>query len=109
MTPDHIYDYFEMLFRKEPYTSEVHKMYKLTASVLRKVEGKPLHIKIIKTIALIYLVEQFEKLSPIVDVIVDALRDDVQSTEEIDIALKELIDDECVIYLKRSNNYLKIK
>jgi hypothetical protein len=109
LTPDHIYDYFEMLFRKEPYTSEVHKMYKLTTSVLRKVEGKPLHTKIIKTIALIYLVEQFEKLAPVVDVIVDALRDHVQSTKEIDVALKDLIDHECVVYLKRSNNYLKIK
>jgi hypothetical protein len=109
LTPDYIYDYFEPLFRKEPYTSEVHKTYKLTASVLRKVEEKTLHSKIIKTIALIYLVEQFEKLPPVVDVIVDAFRDSVKSTKEIDIALKELIDNECVIYLKRSNNYLKIK
>ena len=109
LTPDYIYDYFEPLFRKEPYTSEVHKTYKLTASVLRKVEGKPLHTKIIKTIALVYLVEQFEKLPPVVDMIVDAFRDSVKSTKEIDIALKELIDNECVVYLKRSNNYLKIK
>jgi hypothetical protein len=109
LTPDYIYDYFEPLFRKEPYTSEVHKMYKLTASVLRKVEGKPLHAKIIKTIALIYLVEQFEKLPPVVDVIVDSFRDSVHSTKEIDIALDELIDNDCVVYLKRSNNYLKIK
>lgn len=110
LTPDYIYDYFEPLFRKEPYTSEVHKTYKLTANVLRKVEDKPpLHAKIIKTIALIYLVEQFEKLPPIVDVIVDTFRDSVTSTKEIDLALKELIDNECVVYLKRSNNYLKIK
>jgi len=109
LTPDYIYDYFEPLFRKEPYTSEIHKMYKLTASVLRKVEDKSLHTKIIKTIALIYLVEQFEKLSPIVDVIVDAFRDSVKNTKEIDVALKELIDSDCVVYLKRSNNYLKIK
>ena len=61
LTPDFIYDYFEPLFRKESYTSEVHKMYKLAESVLRKVEGKSLHAKIIKTIALIYIVEQFEK------------------------------------------------
>ena len=109
LTPDYIYDYFEPLFRKEPYTSEVHKTYKLTASVLRRVEGKPLHAKIIKTIALIYLVEQFEKLPPIVDVIVDAFGDAVSDTKEIDIALKALIDNDCVVYLKRSNNYLKIK
>lgn len=109
LTPDFIYDYFEPLFRKESYTSEVHKMYKLTASVLRKVEDKSLHAKIIKTIALIYLVEQFEKLAPITDVIVDVFRDVVDDPKEINLALKELIDNECVVYLKRSNNYLKIK
>ena len=109
LTPDFIYDYFEPLFRKEPYTSEVHRMYKLTASVLRKVEDKSLHSKIIKTISLIYLVEQFEKLPPVVDVIVDAFRDSVDDQKEIDMALEDLIDNECVVYLKRSNNYLKIK
>ena len=109
LTPDYIYDYFEPLFRKEPYTSEVHKMYKLTASVLRKVEDKSLHSKIVKTISLIYLVEQFEKLPPIVDVIVDAFRDMVNDPKEINHALKDLIDNECVVYLKRSNNFLKIK
>ena len=109
LTPDYIYDYFESLFRKEHYTSEVHKMYKLTASVLRRVEDKSLHSKIIKTISLIYLVEQFEKLPPIVDVIVDSFRDMVDDPNEINQALKDLIDNECVVYLKRSNNYLKIK
>lgn len=109
LTPDFIYDYFEPLFRKEPYTSEVHKMYKLTASVLRKVDDKSLHAKIIKTIALIYLVEQFEKLPPMVDVLVDAFRDTATDPKEIHDALNELIDKDCVIYLKRSNNYLKIK
>lgn len=109
LTPDYIYNYFEPLLRKEPYTSEVHKIYRLTASVLRRVEGKPLHEKIIKTIALIYLVEQFEKLPPVVNMIVDAYRDSIGSTKEIDHTLKELIDNDCVVYLKRSNNYLKIK
>lgn len=109
LTSDFIYDYFEPLFRKEPYTSEVHKIYKLTASVLRKVESKSLHAKIIKTIALIYLVEQFEKLPPMVDVIVDAYRDAVASPKEIHETLEELIERECVVYLKKSNHYLKIK
>jgi len=109
LTPDYIYDYFEPLFRKEAYTTEVHRIYKLTASVLRRLENKRLHSRIIKTLALIYLVEQFEKLPPVIDMIVDAFRDTVKSTKEIDIALKELIDNDCVVYLKRSNNYLKIK
>ena len=109
LTPDFIYDYFEPLFIKEPYTSDVYKMYKLTASVLRKVDDKSIHAKILKTISLIYLVEQFEVLSPVVDVIVNAFLDIVNDPKEIDQALKDLIDNECVVYLKRSNNYLKIK
>jgi hypothetical protein len=109
LTPDYIYDYFEPLFRKEPYTSAVHQTYKLTTSVLRKVKDNTLHAKIIKTISLIYLVEQFEKLPPIVDVVVDAFRDSVSDPKEINVVLNELIDKECVVYLKRSNSYLKIK
>ncbi|MBA4347278.1 MAG: hypothetical protein C0413_00275, partial [Clostridiales bacterium] len=54
LTPDLIYDYFEPLLRKEPYTSDTHKLYKLTSSVLRRVESDSLGAKIIKTISLIY-------------------------------------------------------
>ena len=75
LTPDYLYDYFEPLFRKEPYTSDIHKTYRLTANILQKVENDSIHAKIIKTISLIYIVEQFEKLPPIYDVIVDAFRD----------------------------------
>ncbi len=109
LTPDYIYDYFEPLFRKEPYTSDVYKIFKLTSSVLLKLEDLPFHSKIIKTIALIYLVEQFEKLPPVTDVIIDAFQDIVDSPKEINDVLSELIEKECIVYLKRSNGFLKIK
>lgn len=109
LTPDYLYDYFEPLLRKEPYTSEAHNIYRLTANVLRRLEGKLLHEKIVKTLSLIYLVGQFEKLPPVIDIIVAAYRNSVESTKEIDLALKDLIDDDCVVYLKKSNKYLKIK
>ena len=109
LTPDYLYDYFEPLFRKEPYTSEIHKTYRLTANVLQKVEDGSIHSKIIKTIALIYIVEQFEKLPPIYDVIVDAYRDVVGDTKIISDALADLVNKECIVYLRRSNNYLKLK
>jgi hypothetical protein len=109
LTADLLYDYFEPLFRKEPYTSEVYKTYKLTSTVLRKVNENSLHSKIVRTIALIYLVEQFEKLPPTVDVIVDAFKDSVGDTKIITETLNELIEKDCIVYLKRSNNYLKIK
>ena len=109
LTPDYLYDYFEPLFRKEPYTSDIHKTYRLTANVLQKVEPDSIHARIIKTIALIYIVEQFEKLPPIYDVIVDAFRDVVGDTKVISEALADLVSKECIVYLKRSNNYLKLK
>ena len=109
LTPDYIYDYFEPLLRKEPYTSEVHKIYKLTSNVLRKVDEKSLGAKIIKTIALIYIIEQFERLPPIYDVLVDAFRDQVEDVKEISDILTELIEKDCIVYLKRSNSYLKLK
>lgn len=109
LTPDYLYDYFEPLFRKEPYTSDIHKTYRLTANILQKVENDSIHAKIIKTISLIYIVEQFEKLPPIYDVIVDAYRDVVGDTKVISNALADLVSKECIVYLKRSNNYLKLK
>ena len=109
VTPDYLYDYFEMLLRKEPYTSESHKIYKLTSTVLQKVESHSLEAKILKTIALIYLVEQFEKLPPVVDVISDSYRDAVKDPKIINDAMTSLIEKECIVYLKRSNGYLRIK
>lgn len=109
LTPDYIYDYFEPLLRKEPYISETHKMYKLTSNVLQKVEPDSLGAKVIKTISLIYIIEQFEKLPPVYNIIADTFQDSVCDTKEIGKVLSELIEKECVVYLKRSNNYLKLK
>lgn len=109
LTPDYIYDYFEELFRKEHYTSVTHKMYTLTTRVLAKLDAKSLGAKIIKTIALLYIIEQFEKIPPIFDRIIDAFRYSANDVSEIENTLKYLIDKECIIYLKRSNGYLKIK
>lgn len=109
LTPDYLYDYFEPLFRKEVYTSEIHKIYKLTSNILQKLDADSIHARIIKTISLIYMVEQYEKLPPVYDIIVDAFRESVADTKEISIALEDLINRDCIVYLKRSNNYLKLK
>ncbi len=109
LTPEVLYDYFEPLLRKEPRDSETYAIYRLTSTVLNKVEPDTIHSKILKTLSLIYLVEQFEKLPPYVDLIVDTFKDSVNDQQEIHIALKELIEKDCLVYLKRSNFYLKIK
>ena len=48
-------------------------------------------------------------LNPIYDVIVDAYRDVVGDTKIISDALADLVNKECIVYLRRSNNYLKLK
>ena len=109
LTPDKLYDYFEPLLRKEPYTSETNKLYKLTTKVLCQLDQNSLESKIIKTLSLIYIVEQFEKLPPVYNIIVDAYKDSVSDTRFISDAMTKLIENNCIVYLKRSNNYLKIK
>lgn len=109
LTPDYIYDYFEPLFRKEDYTTDIYKIYMLTNNVLRRLEEDELSSKIIKTLCLIYMVEQFEKLPPILSIIIDTFADNECSVDEIKCVLNSLIEKECIIYLKRSNGYLKIK
>lgn len=109
LTPDYIYDYFEPLFKKEIYTSEVYKLFKLTSNILNRIENNSLGAKIIKTIALIYIVEQFEKLPPTIDIIEATFKGYAENTKEIEKTLTELIDKQYVVYLKQSNNYLKLK
>lgn len=109
LTPEYVYDYFEPLIRKEPYTSKIYKLYETTSKVLQKLDQNSLAASIIKTISLIYIVEQFETLSPTVDMLVDTFRDSVNDVNVIYDVLDELIKKDCIVYLKRSNGYLKIK
>lgn len=109
LTCDQIYDYFEPLLRKEVYTSEYYLVYKMASRALAKLEHDSIEAKVVKIIALIYIVAQFEKLSPTIDTVVNALRETVSDTKEILQAIDNLIKKECIVYLRRSNGFLKIK
>ena len=108
ITPDIIFDYFEPLFRKESYTSELHRNYILTKTILEKIDEKSLEAKIIKTLSLIYILEQFDKIKPTADEL-DGIYSIDYSHEEIRDAIDNLINKEYVIYLKVSNDYLRLK
>ena len=71
--PDYIYDYFEKLFKNEPYGSNIKKQWQITSSALSKVRDYDnlLAEKIIKTIALIYCVNDFKIVPPSWDIISD--------------------------------------
>lgn len=64
ITPDKIYDYFEPIFRQELYAGEIHKIFLLAERILIQIDSTTLASKIVKTIALIYMLEQFELLVP---------------------------------------------
>lgn len=108
ITPDLIYDYFEPLFKKESYNSETYKIYQLTSNILDKLEDDCLESKIVKTLSLIYILEQFEKIKPTKDEIVGIFSIGFP-VAEIEEAITNLIEKEYVIYLKRSNAFLKLK
>ena len=108
ITPDQIYDYFEPLFRKEVNSAEVHQNYVLAEQILQRLDKNSLEEKIVKTLALIYILEQFEKLEPTKEEIIGIYSISYEQSV-IENAIKNLIENKFVVYLKRSNAYLKLK
>ena len=85
-----------------------HDTYVLTAIILEKLDTASLEAKLVKTLSLIYMLEQFEKLKPTKDELIGIYSMGYE-VSEIERALTNLIDEEYVIYLKRSNGYLRLK
>ena len=108
ITPDAIYDYFEPLFKKEVYGGDIYKNYVLTSTIVSRLPENSLESKIVKTIALIYTLQLFERLKPTKDEIVGIFSASY-SVAEIMAAIDKLIEEEFVVYLKRSNHYLRLK
>ena len=108
ITPDLIYGYFEPLFQKEAYAGDIHSMYVLTSVILNQIEGLDLERKIVKTISLIYILEQFERLKPTKEEIIGIFSSSY-TAEEIEAAITDLIEKEFVIYIRQSNGYLRLK
>ncbi len=108
VTPDRLYDYFEQELRKELKSSELHNIYLLAARLLNQVEANSLDAKIIKTIAIIYCVQQFERVSPTIEMLCNIFCiefDRKTITDKID----ELINQKYIVYRKNSNNFLCLK
>lgn len=108
LTPDKIYDYFEPLFRQELYAGEIHKIFLLAGKILSQMKPTTLAAKIVKTLALIYMLEQFELLAPTREQLAEIFSCEY-STEEIARTFDELTEKNFVVYLRQSNNYLQLK
>ena len=107
-TPDVLFDYFENQLQNEPYTSEIKKNYLMAVQILRQLEKKSLESKIIKTLSLIYCLNQFERLSPDLNFLFALYDDAGYSREEIRGAVKTL-SEKGLIYLNVHNNYIQLK
>ena len=107
ITPDAIYDYFEPLIKKEVYTSDIYKIYSTVNSILVKIKDNSLQCKIVKDIATIYLVNQFNYIEPNPATIYNLF----PSTQKNDVlkAISDLENKEFVLYARKSNGYLKLK
>lgn len=108
VTPDQIYDYFEPLFKKEVYAGGIHDTFVLTSTILNQIPEGTLGNKIVKTISLIYILEQFERLSPTKEQIIRIYSGSYE-VAEIERAITDLIEKDFVVYIKRSNDYLRLK
>ena len=106
--PDVIYDYFESLMQKEIYNGDVYAVYILSQAILGNLEEGSLESRIIKTLSLIYMVGQFEKLRPTKNELINIYSVDYE-IEKINQAINNLIETKFVIYLKKSNGFLQMK
>lgn len=107
-TPDVLFDYFENQMQNEPYTSEIKKHYFMALSILRQLDKKSLESKIVKTLSLIYCLNQFERLSPDLNFLFELYDDAGYSREEIRGAVKTL-SEKGFVYLNIHNNYIQLK
>lgn len=108
ITPDLIFDYFEPLLKKEIYDEQIHYTFVLTGIILEELEEGTLESKIIKTISLIYILGQFERLKPTSGELVN-IYSCGYAPDEVGQAIRNLIDQKYLLYLKRSNEYLQLK
>jgi hypothetical protein len=63
LTIDWVYDYFEVLFKKEVYNRRIHSVWLKADNALKKSKDI-FELKIIKAIAVFYVINEFDKLLP---------------------------------------------
>lgn len=111
VTPDCLYDYFEPVIKNESYKSDIYKLWKISNNILRKLaqnKYNELGAKIIKTLAVIYIANQFEKLAPTPEVITDIFVSSGVSSFDVTHTISHLRDKEYVVYQFKSNKYLRL-
>lgn len=108
ITPDVIYDYFEPLFKSESYDKLTHKYWKSATSAIEKLrKGSSLEIKLLKTIALIHIIDRFEILPPSSEILTKIYGYGKIKSPQIVKALTTLEQSGIIVDIE-NNNHLKI-
>lgn len=108
LTPDYIFDYFEPLFKSEGYNTPIHKAWKTTMAAINKIdEAFVVERQMVKCIALIYILNQFEILPPTTDVLMSIYNGSVYDMKIVLDAINNLIKKN-IFAQPNSNNYLRI-
>lgn len=101
LTIDLIYDYFETLFKKEVFNESVHNVWLKANSAILKVNDE-IEQKIIKSIAVIDIVKEFERLSPS-DLYIRASLG--LTNEEFEVAKTQLVNKHIILKKKSTGDY----
>jgi len=108
ITPDYIFDYFEEQFKNEAYTTEIYKYWKLVLTSINLLK-KPseLKIKLIKSLAMIYILDKKEVIKPSPDNLLMAFADAGYEKSQIILSTNELKEIGIFKYSSRTH-YLRL-
>lgn len=101
LTVDFIYDYFETLFKKEVFNESVHTVWLKANNALLKTKDK-IQKKIIKSLAVINIVNELERLSP-TDLYIRASLG--LENEIFQDAITQLVNKQIILKKKSDGNY----
>ena len=101
VTLDKLYDYFEVLFKKEMFNRNIHSIW-VQVNVALKIAYSNLEKKIIKCLGIIYIVNDFKNLAPNKYTIKHCLN---FNENEIEIALESL-KNRGILMTRRASNTL---
>lgn len=108
ITPDYIFDYFAPLFKVDSYDRLTHKYWKLAISAINKLnKEQTLEIQMIKAIALIYIIDRVDVLSPTVDTLISIYNGAINNSQAVISALTNLTNNGILRKLE-GRDYLKI-
>jgi len=98
---DVIFDYFGILFKKEDRSQEIYKTWLKANKLICTLEDRN-QIRIIKSLAVIFIVNELKSFTPTDEIIKNSLQMD---DEIFDGAIKELVDQRHILKSRVNNQY----